>query len=417
MTTRQMLVIADDLTGAADAGAPLAGAGLTTDLVLDAAYLDGRALDGRAHCAVMVVDTDSRDLTGDDARRAVRDAARRLAADRFPILVKKVDSLLRGPIAAELTGLLDVVPDALVVFAPALPAAGRTTVDGVQRIRGTALHHTSMWAAEHRRPADAIAPHLAPLPVARLGRHEIRGTGAAAALAASTAAVVVCDAETDADLDAIVRAGLASGRRICWAGTAGLTAAFARHLRPVRESATVAFPARGSFLAVIGSADPAAAEQVDELRAGGAGLVDLPATVLRGEPSARTLLAAAVRRTASQGDTVVRVTGPVDPARRRAVADGLAGVVAPAAAGASLLVLTGGATARRVLTAIGVADLRLRGEPEPGVGYAEDPATGRLVLTKAGSFGDPHTLTRAIATIRKTTRHTHQPLTREEHPA
>jgi len=407
-----MLVIADDLTGAADAGAPLAAAGLTTDLVLD-----GASLDGRAPGAVTVVDTDSRDLSGDDARRAVRDAARRLAADRFPILVKKVDSLLRGPIAAELAGVLDVVPDALVVFAPALPAAGRTTVDGVQRIRGTALHHTSMWAAEHRRPADAIAPHLAPLPVARLGRHEIRGTGAAAALAASSAAVVVCDAETDADLDAIVRAGLASGRRICWAGTAGLTAAFARHLRPAAGSAALAFPARGTFLAVIGSADPAAAGQVDELRAAGAALVDLPATVLRGEPSARTLLAAAVRRSAAQGDTVVRVTGPVDPARRRAVADGLAGVVAPAAASASLLVLAGGATARRVLAAVGVTDLRLRGEPEPGVGYAEDPATGRLVLTKAGSFGDPHALTRAIAAIRMTPHHTHQPRTREEHSA
>jgi 4-hydroxythreonine-4-phosphate dehydrogenase len=67
------------------------------------------------------------------------------------------------------------------------------------------------------------------------------------------------------------------------------------------------------------------------------------------------------------------------------------------------LVLTGGETARAVLTAARVTALRLLDEVEPGVPLAL--ATGPRVIpvvTKAGAFGDSRTLLRCRAALKIT---------------
>ena len=66
-------------------------------------------------------------------------------------------------------------------------------------------------------------------------------------------------------------------------------------------------------------------------------------------------------------------------------------------------VLTGGATARAVLGAGGIRELRLLGEVEPGVplGVARD---GTLVCTKAGAFGALDTLVRCVARLKVETK-------------
>ncbi|MFD0745987.1 four-carbon acid sugar kinase family protein [Phytohabitans flavus] len=402
MPARQLLVIADDLTGGADAGVRFARAGMPTRLLIDSRSAD---LDGDL-AGALVVDTDSRQLPPDAARRLVRDTARRVSAGH---VVKKVDSLLRGPLAAELLGLLDALPGTLIVLAPALPAASRTTVDGVQHVDGTPLHRTAAWAAEPRPPAPDIATQLAPLRVTQIGLHCVRGGRLTAAIDAATTPIVLCDATTDADLAAIVYAGLASRRPICWAGSAGLTSALAAALAPAEPSGAADALAEligtyrdavdRPYLAVVGSATPVALAQAEELAARGAQLLSIPAEDL---VAGHGDLAARISRTAAVADTVVRVDGGVDPAATGRVAAALAAVTAPAATRARLLLLTGGSTARGVLTGADVASLWLLAEPEPGVVVSADPATGRLVVTKAGSFGDPHTLGRAVAALRRT---------------
>jgi D-threonate/D-erythronate kinase len=412
MPARQLLVIADDLTGGADAGVRFALAGLPTRLLIDpaAAGPDGDL------AGALVVDTDSRQLPPEVARRAVRTAAGMVSAGH---LFKKVDSLLRGPLAAELAGLRDALPGTLVVLAPALPAAGRTTVDGVQHLDGTALHDTSAWTAETRPPARDIAAQLAPLELTRIGLAEVRDRRLAMAIDAAATPIVLCDAATDADLAAIVHAGLAARRPICWAGTAGLAGALAGALTlaaPPAAGGTVAElagtsrdAAGGPYLAVVGSAAPAALAQAEELASRGAQLLSIPAE----EVIAGGDLAARISRTAARADTVVRVEGGVDPAAAGRVAAALAAVTAPAAAHARLLVLTGGATARAVLTGAGVSSLWLLAEPEPGVVVSAEPATGRLVITKAGSFGGRDALSRAVAAVRRAPSPTHRDTPKE----
>ena len=63
-------------------------------------------------------------------------------------------------------------------------------------------------------------------------------------------------------------------------------------------------------------------------------------------------------------------------------------------------VLTGGETARAVLSARGIREFRLLGEVEAGVpfGMARD---GTLICTKAGAFGDPDTLVKCVARLKR----------------
>jgi uncharacterized protein YgbK (DUF1537 family) len=70
------------------------------------------------------------------------------------------------------------------------------------------------------------------------------------------------------------------------------------------------------------------------------------------------------------------------------VTDPLVGAELAGHAGA--LILTGGATARAVLTALGVTRLRIVGAPAPGLAAG---LAGELpVVLKAGGFGTPRTL-------------------------
>ena len=162
----------------------------------------------------VVADTDSRGLAAADAAARVRVAAGALAG--APILMKKLDSTLRGPLAAELEAALASGGRRAAVVAPAFPATGRTTVGGVQLVDGEPVHRT-------RFAHDPVTPVLEGDLVRLLGaRHVAAGASPAAALAAG--GFVVCDAETDADLEALVRA-VPDPSSVLWAGSAGLAAA------------------------------------------------------------------------------------------------------------------------------------------------------------------------------------------------
>src|SRR5918998_1843855 len=131
----RVAIIADDLTGAADTGVQLARAGYRTAVAFrDAPIPPAEDLDAVA------LDTDSRAMPAGFAAKRVLEAARAVREAR--IVYKKLDSTLRGPVAAELAAALEATGRARAVVAPAFPSAGRTTVDGVQLVRGVPVHET-----------------------------------------------------------------------------------------------------------------------------------------------------------------------------------------------------------------------------------------------------------------------------------
>jgi hypothetical protein len=122
---RPVRVLADDLTGAADSGVAFLGGGevVITLARPQAAYpADTRPPEDGP---VTVIDTDTREASADRAYTVAYRLAERIGGHDH--VLKKIDSLLRGQVAAELTALRRAQPGRLVIAAPAVPAQGRIT--------------------------------------------------------------------------------------------------------------------------------------------------------------------------------------------------------------------------------------------------------------------------------------------------
>src|SRR5882762_6252805 len=89
------------------------------------------------------IDTETRQQSDERARAVVRSIAMRAKESGVAHIYKKTDSTLRGPIAAEFRGLLDVWPELPLVYAPAYPALGRTVRSGVLYVDGRPVSETA----------------------------------------------------------------------------------------------------------------------------------------------------------------------------------------------------------------------------------------------------------------------------------
>lgn len=377
----RIAVIADDLTGAADTGVQLARAGHRTAV----AFRDEPVPAG---VDAVVADTDSRGLAAGEAAARVRRAAGELAG--APILMKKIDSTLRGPLAAELGAALESGGRRAAVVAPAFPAAGRTTVGGVQLVDGEPVHRT-------RFARDPVTPVLEGDLIRLLGaRYVAAGASPAAALAAG--GLVVCDAGTDADLEALVRA-VPDPSSVLWAGSAGLAAALGAVYPGAGVEDAVDEEPGGGVLVVVGSANRTAREQVARLTADGVPVAILALDRL-GEDEVLACAARAADALERAGACVLHPgDGEGSPARiAAALAETAALATERAAVGA--LVLTGGDTAVHVARRLGATGLIVEDELEPGVvvGRLLGPRRFRIV-TKAGGFGSPDVLRTATAAL------------------
>jgi 4-phospho-D-threonate 3-dehydrogenase / 4-phospho-D-erythronate 3-dehydrogenase len=384
---RRVFALADDLSGAAETAMALSVRG-TRSVV---------SLSGSADADVVVVDLDTRAAPASAAATSV---TRALAGVRPGYRVfKKIDSLLRGNVAAEVGAVAAVGYG--VVVTPALPVAGRTVRAGVLHVDGRPLHGSDAWRAEQATPPESVAAALVPAGVQIVGLTEVRA-GALVDLfedAAGSGRILVCDAETDADLDAVALAAAQVPDGLVLAGSGGLAAAVGRirlaaagnALKGPFETLNVPngpFRALGQRLpmVVVGTADPVAVEQVERLD----GFV-----VHSLDPHG--LAAGAVELPAIVGPTVIRVapTAPVDPARARAVAAGLAATVAAASREPVVHVLIGGETARRVLDALGVDSLEPVEAVHHGAVLSRVPGGG-IVVTRPGSFGGSGSLVQIV---------------------
>jgi len=349
-----MHIIADDLTGAADASVAFAGTA-PVRLLLDLPLRRQAAPVGH-----VAIDVDCRDVAAETA--ATRMAA---ALDRLPAgaeLFVKIDSLLRGRIADMLHELRQWACGRPLVLAPALPAMGRSTAGGRLQIAGEVHWQT---------------PSLFEM-------------------VAGLEPAWVCDAADDADLDAIVATMSQTVENAIWVGTAGLAKAIAR-ARGDSPGAGLDLALAADAMrcvAVFGSASPTSATQARVL----AGELDAEHVVV---PAAEAVVPSSdsysrLRMARADRHLVVSVEQPDDhpAALDPAVARSVAGLVAAHAADAGVLVLTGGATARSVLGCLNIGELDVVGELEPGAVLLR--AGARYVVTKAGSFGHARTLASAV---------------------
>jgi len=374
-------IIADDLSGACDAGALFAGRGPVGVFVAPRLPEAGRP--------AAAVDTESRTLPPPDAAVRVRGAAAGLEARlRGGRVFKKIDSTVRGNVAAEVDALMSATGATTALVCPAFPAQGRTVVRGLLSVHGIPAHE----GPAGRDPAyPGASSDLVEIlsrdpgrPVSLLPLKEVRSPREDLARAlAKRSGVVVADAESDTDLDALARAAIGHAG-ILLAGSAGLARGAASAWGYTVPAP--ALPAPGGWLVVAGSRHPATRAQIDALEESGAAGVRLGG---RREPDLTKVVGAirAGRLAFVSSDDAAEGTREDIAARLGGAAKRVLAEAFPA-----LVVLTGGETAHAVMRALGAWRLELDGAPASGL------ALGRLVvnevstlpiLTKAGGFGPP----------------------------
>lgn len=345
----RLRILADDLTGALDSAAAFA----TPRCPIPVLWHPVRTLP-----AMAAIDLATREREGDDAVRR-QDRLADWLLEGAPAF-KKIDSLMRGNWATELAALSSRMAGWRLVVAPAFPFQGRVTRAGCQ------------WQIGSAQPLGG----------------NIAATLRAAGLV--NADIHVHDAETDADLDAIVAREMRDGGRVLWVGTGGLADALARGRSaspPVFEPPLDA-RMRAPLLALIGSHHPVMQEQIDHAAAPD------PRRHIRlsGAPSD---IDAVLERLARGLSCLVTVTFEGARAAAAAViAERLSQLLVHCPPPGTLFV-SGGETLRDVAQATGADSLAVEGAREPGLAVSHlrgGRFEGVYVVSKSGGFGRPDLL-------------------------
>ncbi len=415
-SSAELLIIADDLSGAADCAVTCFNAGLASLVVLD-----GDA--APPHSEALALDTDSRRLSAERAADITARMVRHHAGANTRVIYKKMDSTVRGNFPVEIAACLDTIrqrpssENAVAIIAPAFPTAGRTTRDGHQLLHGQKIEETPVWKNEHISGRAFLPDMLAAagLSVAQINLATLRDRARLTlALREATQAhqALVCDAETDDDLRAIAEAGQALGPSTIWAGSAGL----ARHLPEAAGLVRTPQPPAGGphrdgpVICAVGSLSDISHAQFSHLppQAGVASFVIQPDLLRAGAGTPGWAeQGAAFQRAIAAGQDLAILIGKAanpDPTEGLILCAALGRLLAPHLPHARGLVATGGETARALLLAAGVPALQLVGEVEPGIPLSiaapGGAAAGLPVITKAGAFGRPETLRHCHSLLR-----------------
>ena len=139
-----MVVVADDITGAAEMAGIAFRLGLRAHLQLCSPSNTQQLLPppstGRERGWVSILATDTRGMSEDEAVAETRHIATKL----FKVgAFKKTDSALRGHVVAELTTLMETIGYQRAVYMPANPSKDRIIKDGVYLIKGVPIHETA----------------------------------------------------------------------------------------------------------------------------------------------------------------------------------------------------------------------------------------------------------------------------------
>ena len=385
----RVLIVADDLTGAMDSAGPFASLGIETWVVAVPMRCNPASLKS---ARVVSVNTDTRHLPGPQAAVRVREIVRHLGVGSFDIVVKKIDSTLRGNVVAETVALLDVSGRREAVVAAAFPAQGRTVRGGIVHVDGKPLAQTAF--AKDALSSPPLAPLQQVFAEAKPGLR-VRAVVPSDAFGDGTD-IWIADSEFDADLARIVETLESRMNSVLMVGSAGLTHALAQVCFEGHPAPSGRQHVTGTIVFAVGSRAQRSAEQVEALTAEpGTKVLRVPNGRLQCTeiPLARNLVLKATADDAGREGDAGRVAA--DMARH---AIGLAH-----RAQAQALVATGGDTAIAILTASDNPALQVLGDLMPGIPYARIRLQGSPIwlVTKAGGFGGRDTFREIARKLRE----------------
>ena len=396
-----LLVLADDLTGANDAGVQFAKRGIGSIVLVEP---NAPALPSGYQ--VVVVNTESRHVSPEEAATRVRRMARLGLNVGVSNFFKKTDSTLRGNMGAELKALLEITGERTIPFVPAFPELGRTTRAGIHYVHGIPVSETA-FAADPLSPVRESSISKVLNQTADL---RVASSALSSLPAATDADCLVVDCESRADLTAIASHFRDQNRLRVLAGSA----AFAEELPALlslRASLVTKVPRRGPILFVNGSLNPRALEQVataesefHKIRLGPDVLLNTnPTLKFPNETqirSKRNVLLCSVDKLEDYASFKQKATALSldENALHLMVANRMGRVVqAFLKTGAfNTLVAFGGDTLLGIARAGDWTAFVPKTEIEPGITVAAPLGKGVLVISKAGGFGDGEVVGRIL---------------------
>jgi uncharacterized protein YgbK (DUF1537 family) len=379
----KLLVLADDLTGAADSAARCRYAGLPATIFL-------RPPQPPLPPGAVAFTSDSRHLPPAKAAQRVRRVVADLHHIREAVWYKKIDSTLRGNMGTELEALLALQASTpCAVISPGFPAQGRGLREGRLVMEGqetAATHLPTLLRAQTELALAVVDLERVRSGVPQVADHLHRARSRGARL-------LVVDALSDEDLQVVLAAVQRAMPDALLCGSAGLVGILAQRMAAADPSAHPAADTRQPVtrvLTVVGSGSVMAHRQLDALgKLAGVYLAQtepgrepaIPAgcrkcaLYLPPPPADALLDGPHARQLANHlAETAARVLGQIQPER---------------------LILVGGDTAIATLEKLGIRQLRVQHELLPGMPLTvgvDRTGCERQVVLKAGNHGDEQTL-------------------------
>ena len=397
---KNWLILADDLTGAADCAIAFRRQGTKATVGWGNSY---PAVSERTQ--IFSYNTDSRELNDKSSAAVEENTLEKLwSPDTF--LYCKIDSTLRGQpaavIAATIAFLKQHTGRATGILAPAFPATGRVTRNGKIIVNNVELENTELWHRDHSYRTSDL-------------KQIIEGTGVKALVIGvetvrkdvkefvrtlekiekeNDEIVLIFDAQTAEDLDRIAAVFLKADSSHFFIGSAGLAYAFAGQCPASKRQENISVKGTGGIMIVVGSLAEASRRAAKKLLA--TRLVQhFP--ISPDKATLKKISRNIVGVLNEGGDVMVEITmgDHINMSLGGKLARKLALSLKDAGSYLSGFAATGGETASYLMDALGIHGIILEDEIEAGVSLGVTQGKTEIpVATKAGAFGDENSLVR-----------------------
>ncbi|WP_067727617.1 four-carbon acid sugar kinase family protein [Oceanobacillus damuensis] len=421
-------IIADDLTGANDSGVQLTEKGINTSVLFDIPKMQDHLDNG------IVIDTNSRALPRNEAASVTRQAALFLKESGYRHIYKKMDSTLRGHIGLELQAVKEVFNPEFVFVAPAFPALGRTTKDGIHFVNGKKIALTEVSKDPKHPVTESYIPALIENatgePVGLLKKHdfEVESTVFQEKIKAfkeSDITYIVCDAVDQEDLQNAARQMASFSEKVIWAGSAGLAEVLPEVLDISQKAENRSFSDSAQIMTVCGSLSEVTQGQV-QFASEQSGVTGVQLDTLEifndnwkifreeyikscliGLEEGRDIVLYVpsneqIRKQVRERGSELGLTSNQVGERVSQAIGGIVTEITKRNDGLSGLVLTGGDTAKDTARFLGGIGIRLVKQIEAGIPLGALIGTSRAytVVTKAGAFGKENSIYKAMQELK-----------------
>jgi len=414
MRNLDIAIIADDLTGAADAGVqfcpslgPIYMAG-SKQTKFDSTNIQYKGLS---------IFTDTRSNTPVRAADTVFQATKIIQRLAPRVIYKKIDSCLRGNLGSELDAMVSALHATASFVSPALPEQGRTTVNDCHLINGIPVNETEIGQDPlcpiNESQLSILLANQSQMLIGHIHLNDLEEGGDALfeqvkKLLVKGCRHIVFDAQETRHLDAVAALAQTQFKNILLVGSAGLAHSLARVINPKKDLKTITDrPQLEKWLFVCGSASQILVEQANTLaRSTGWERVIIDANILAADTTStqRKSLLTELETSWCAGSLIIGINRDIEnktDQNPNQIVQGLADVISSllSLGAPDGLFLSGGDTAEKVLFKANGSAILLREEFLPGIVFGEiasGPLKGLPVFTKPGAFGRPDTLVKLL---------------------